>query len=61
MIIASILSLFHLYQPSARTVSDLVLLHPWFVPIMLILPTIGAMFLQNKFIKEGSSFSLDQG
>jgi hypothetical protein len=59
MILAGILALFYMYQPSARTVQDLVLHNQWFLPAAIILPTIGAMFLQNKLISTGSSFSLE--
>jgi hypothetical protein len=61
MLIIGVFALFNLYPPSSQTIHDLVLGHRWFMPVALILPTMGCMFLQNKLIKDGSSFSLDAG
>jgi hypothetical protein len=59
MVIAGLLAVFRLYQPSSQMTADLVLLHKWFLPALLIFFTIVCMFVQNKLIKEGASFSLE--
>jgi hypothetical protein len=54
MAMTGVLALLHLYEPTSKGVADIVLTHAWFVPLVLIVPTIGFMFLQNKMGK-GSS------
>jgi hypothetical protein len=54
MAMTGILALLHLYEPTSKSIADVVLSHAWFVPLLLIVPTIGFMFLQNKMGK-GSS------
>jgi len=59
MIIFGLLSLLNLYQPATATVQDMVLQYRWFIPAVLILPSLAFIFLQNKLIQSGSSFSLE--
>jgi hypothetical protein len=54
MAMTGILALLHLYEPTSKGIADIVLTHAWFVPLALIVPTIGFIFLQNKMGK-GSS------
>jgi hypothetical protein len=46
----------HLYEPTSKQIADIVLNNAWFVPVILIVPTIGFIFLQDK-IGKGSSGS----
>jgi hypothetical protein len=55
MALTGVLALLHLYQPTSKNVQDIVLNHVWFVPVALIVPTIGFIFLQNKIGKGSGS------
>jgi hypothetical protein len=54
MVLSGVLALLRLYEPTSKGVQDVVLNHIWVVPVALIVPTIGFMFLQNKMGKGGS-------
>jgi hypothetical protein len=54
MAATGILALLHLYEPTSKGIADIVITHVWFVPLVMIVPTIGFIFLQNKMGK-GSS------
>jgi hypothetical protein len=58
MVLTGVLALLHLYEPSAKGIQDIVLSHVWVVPAALIVPTIGFVFLQNKFVKGSSSWEV---
>jgi hypothetical protein len=55
MAMTGVLALLHLYEPTSKGIADIVLTHAWFVPLILLVPTIGFMFLQNKMGKGSSS------
>jgi len=59
MVIFGLLAVFNLYQPTSQTIHNMVIEYQWFVPLVLILPALGCLFLQNKLIQNGSSFSLE--
>jgi hypothetical protein len=54
MAMTGVLALLHIYEPTSKSIADIVLNNAWFVPLALIVPTIGFMFMQNKMGK-GSS------
>ena len=58
MVLTGVLALLHLYEPSSQGIEDLVLQHIWVVPVALIVPTLGFVFLQNKFVKGSSSWEV---
>ena len=57
-----VLALLHLYEltlePATANIHDLVFQKNWFLPIVLLLPTIVGMIMQNKLIKHESKWEL---
>ena len=58
MVLAGVLALLNLYQPSSEGIKNIVLNHIWVTPVALIVPTLGFIFLQNKFVKGSSSWEV---
>jgi len=57
-----VLVLLHEYEMSraepTRYIEDLIYLHPWFLPTVIIVPTLIGMFIQHKFIQHSSKWDL---
>ncbi|MDO8304020.1 MAG: hypothetical protein Q7T18_12355 [Sedimentisphaerales bacterium] len=58
MALTGVLALLNLYEPTSKGIQDIVLGHIWAVPAALIIPTIGFIVLQNKFVKGSSSWEV---
>ena len=60
--VAGTLALLHLYEltlePATGHIHDLVFQKNWFLPIVLLLPTLIGMIMQNKLIKHESKWEL---
>ena len=52
------LALFHLYQPTTEQVNDLVHNQNWFLPLVLIVPTMVGMAVQNKLVRNSPNWEL---
>ncbi|MHC5145840.1 MAG: hypothetical protein ACYSOK_01895 [Planctomycetota bacterium] len=48
----------HISSPMTFYSYNLILTHQWFLPIALILPTLGGMAVQNKLIKNSPKFEI---
>jgi hypothetical protein len=62
LIITGMLSLLHLYEraqdPPTETMKAMLYNHHWFLPALLLAPTIVGIIVQNKFIKSSKSWSV---
>ncbi len=60
--IVGLLALIYQYETNLAEptgyVEDLIFNQPWFLPVVLILPTLIGMLIQNKFIKHSSKWDL---
>jgi hypothetical protein len=60
--VVGVLALLHEYEMSqpepTRYIEDLIYLHPWFLPTVIIVPTLIGMFIQHKFIQRSSKWDL---
>lgn len=48
----------HVVVPATSHIHDMVYYHQWFLPVVLILPTVIGMAVQNKFIKHSQSWEI---
>ena len=48
----------HVSNPITFHTHNLIFAHQWFLPIILIIPTLAGMFLQNKFIKQSPKWEI---
>jgi hypothetical protein len=60
---SGMLTLLHLYEvhvikPPTQHIHDLVFMHDWFLPLVLIIPTVIGMIIQNKFIKHSPNWEI---
>jgi hypothetical protein len=58
LVTVGILAIIYQYLGVAEKVEELVLTEKWFLPLMLMLPTIAGILLQSKFIKTSKSFRI---
>jgi hypothetical protein len=58
MVLTGVLALLNLYPDTSKDIKTFVLAHIWFVPVALIVPAIGFIFLQHKFVKGSSSWEV---
>ena len=62
LIIISMLSLLYQYEsnqnPPTDTMRTMLYEHRWFLPVLLLVPTIIGVIVQNKFIKSAKSWSV---
>jgi hypothetical protein len=62
LIITGLLSLFYHYEsiqnPPTETVRTMLYNHHWFLPVLLMAPTLIGIIVQNKFIKSSKSWSV---
>ncbi|HOM60206.1 MAG TPA: DUF4203 domain-containing protein [Anaerohalosphaeraceae bacterium] len=60
--VVGVLALLHEYEMTrpepTRYIEDLIYLHPWFLPTVIIVPTLIGMFIQHKFIQHSSKWDL---
>jgi hypothetical protein len=48
----------HVIKPPAQHIHDLIFMHDWFLPLVLIIPTVIGMLIQNKFIKHSPNWEI---
>ncbi len=53
-----ILALLYLYPPTTEKVEELIFTQKWFLPTMLMAPTLVGIILQNKFVKGSKEWDL---
>ncbi|MCI0498453.1 MAG: hypothetical protein L0Y36_02055 [Planctomycetales bacterium] len=63
ILVSGMLALLHQYETQVTTpptghIHNLVTLHDWFLPLVLILPTVIGMIIQNKFIKQSPNWEI---
>ena len=58
LIIAGCLALLYLHPQTTGQVERLVMEDKWFLPVLLFIPTIAGIFLQNKLIKNSPKWEL---
>lgn len=62
LIVAGMLNLMHNYEsmqePPTQNVKDMFFNHNWFVPLLLLAPTVIGIIVQNKFIKGSQNWSV---
>lgn len=51
LMVMGILAIIYRYMGLDEQVKELVFVHKWFLPAMLLVPMVAGMFLQNKFVK----------
>lgn len=60
--LVGVLALLHEYEMNqmqpTHYIEDLIYLHAWFLPTVMIVPTLIGMFIQNKFIQHSSKWDL---
>lgn len=62
LIVAGLLNLFYHYEsiqdPATENVKEMFFNHNWFLPVLLLAPTIIGVIVQNKFIKGSKDWSV---
>lgn len=58
LIVTGLLALIYLYPDTSDKINDMVHGEKWFLPTMIIVPTLIGMFFQNKFIKRSPEWSM---
>jgi len=58
LFVTGALALLHLYPPTADKVWELVFTKHWFLPIVLFVPTIVGVYIQNRFIKGSKDWNI---
>lgn len=62
IMVVGVLALLHLYETTANppntNIHDMVFEQNWFLPVVLILPTLIGMAMQNKFVKHSHKWEL---
>ncbi|MFH1616084.1 MAG: hypothetical protein ABIG61_13490 [Planctomycetota bacterium] len=58
LIIAGGLALLYLHPQTSEQVQELALHEKWFLPVLLFIPTIVGMILQNKFVKKSPKWEI---
>lgn len=62
LIVAGLLNLFYHYEsiqdPATESVKEMFFNHNWFLPVLLLAPTIIGVIVQNKFIKGSKDWSV---
>ena len=60
--LVGVLALLHEYEMNrpepTHYIEDLIYLHPWFLPTVIIVPTLIGMFIQHKFIQHSSKWDI---
>ena len=57
LIVTGALALLYLYPETKEQIEQLVFEEKWFLPVMLLVPTVMGIFTQNKFIKSSADWS----
>jgi hypothetical protein len=58
LVVIGMLALLYLYPPTTDRVKELVLTVKWFLPAVLMIPTVAGVILQNKFVKGSRDWSV---
>jgi len=62
LIVAGVLSLLHQYEsiqnPPSENIKELFYGANWFVPVLLLVPAIAGMIMQNKFVKHSKDWGI---
>jgi hypothetical protein len=58
LLVTGALALLHLYPPTADNVWELVFTKHWFLPVILFVPTIVGVYIQNRFIKGSKDWNI---
>ena len=58
LVATGLLALIYLYPDTSDKINDMVHDEKWFLPMMIIVPTLIGMFFQNKFIKRSPEWSM---
>jgi hypothetical protein len=58
LLVTGALALLHLYPPTADKVWELVFTKHWFLPVILFVPTIIGVYIQNRFIKGSRDWNI---
>ena len=58
LIITGILAILHMYPQTSAYTKDMLYTTKWFLPVIVIVPTFIGVFVQNKFVKGSSNWSV---
>jgi len=58
LIAAGAMALLYLYSPTATQIEDLVFNKKWFLSVVIVVPTIIGVILQNKFCKDSKDWEI---
>jgi hypothetical protein len=58
LIVVGSLALLYLYPKTSMQVEELVFNHSWFLPTVLIAPTVVGVILQNQFVKKSKDWNI---
>lgn len=58
LVLMGVLAIFYMYEPMADGIENLVMVHRWFLPAALAVPTIIGIIVQNRFIKDSQNWSV---
>jgi hypothetical protein len=58
LMVVGILAILHLYLNTSGQIERLVCQQKWFLPVVLMVPTIAGIILQNKFVKSSKDWDL---
>jgi hypothetical protein len=62
LIVTGVLSLLHHYEgiqePPTETMKAMLYSHEWFLPVLLLVPTIIGMMVQHKFVKDSKTWKV---
>jgi hypothetical protein len=58
LIVTGILALLYLWPQTQENVHDWFFDKPWFLPLLIIIPTFAGLYIQNRFIKGSAEWSV---
>ena len=58
LIVTGVLALLYLYQPTQQNVEEFFFTKKWFLPVLIVIPALAGLYIQNKFVKGSSEWSV---
>ena len=58
LVVMATLAIMHQYMGASDQVKELVFVHKWFLPVMLLVPTAVGIFLQSRFIRNAKDWDI---
>jgi hypothetical protein len=58
LIVAGIMALLYIYKPTSQGLENIYFNQQWFLPVVLIIPAILGLYMQNKLVKGSQDWTV---